>query len=97
MSKQLCKRPRCRRWKNLSEYGYCGGHQCPVPGCPEGKSNTISVRSLILVVKACSLTCACFLQMCELHVEQARLKLPKYWSRAFVSLFYVTMTDSVAA
>lgn len=34
-----CKRDRCTRWKDLNEFGICGGHTCRSPGCKETKSH----------------------------------------------------------
>lgn len=37
---KVCKRPRCKRKKELTEFQLCPVHCCPTPGCAESKSNT---------------------------------------------------------
>nr|BAJ52652.1 protein tyrosine phosphatase [Monosiga ovata] len=36
----VCKRVKCKRMRDLNKNQLCGGHSCPVPGCPESKSSS---------------------------------------------------------
>ena len=42
----MCKRPRCKRQKDLNAFQLCPVHCCPVPLCGESKSNLAPLRDL---------------------------------------------------